>query len=141
MKPKYFSNYRTIKLVLMHFIEGNVVFYPVLLLRNGFNLWYEENKGSLSEAETALSDPELIKLAMRKWKSLGEGEKSEWNKKAKDSADSRDDRDDLKKRKRKTCEDENEDTSNTLNLAKKKVKEITTGGATTKLAGFVYKKD
>ena len=123
------------------FIEGNVVFYPVHLLRNGFNLWYEENKESLLEAESALSDTELIKLAMRKWKSLGDGEKSEWNKKAKDTANSRDDRDDLKKRKRKTCEDENEDTSNTPNLAKRKVKEITAGGATTKLAGFVYKKD
>ena len=88
------------------------------LLRNGFNMWYEENKESLLEAESALSDTELIKLAMRKWKSLGEGEKSEWNKKAKDTASNRDDRDELKKRKRKTCEDENEDTSNTLNLAK-----------------------
>ena len=72
------------------------------------------------EAEAAFSDTELIKLAMRKWKSLGEGEKSEWNKKAKDAVNSRDDRDDLKKRKRKTCEDENEDTSNTLNVTKRK---------------------
>ena len=93
------------------------------------------------EEESALSDIELIKLAKRKWKSLGDGEKSEWNKKAKETANSRDDRDDLKKRKRKTCEDENEDISNTPNLAKRKVKEITAGGATTKLAGFVYKKD
>ena len=125
----------------MNFIEGNFVFYSVRLLRNDFNLWYEENKGSLLEAESALSDIELIKLAMRKWKSLGEGEKSEWNKKANGTVNSRGDRDDLKKRKRKTCEDENEDTSNTLNLAKRKAKEITTGGATTNLAGFVYKKD
>ncbi|XP_015762017.1 PREDICTED: WD repeat and HMG-box DNA-binding protein 1-like [Acropora digitifera] len=109
--------------------------------KNGFNLWYEENKESLLEAESALSDTELIKLAMRKWKSLGDGEKSEWNNKAKDTVNSRDDRDDLKKRKRKTCEDENEDTSNTLNVAKRKAKEISTGGTTTKLAGFVYKKD
>ena len=125
----------------MHFVEGNVVFHCVHLLRNGFNLWYEENKESLLEAESALSDAELIKFAMRKWKSLGEGEKSEWNKKAKDTASNRDDRDDSKKRKRQTCADENEDTSNTLNLVKKKAKEITTGGTTTKLAGFVYKKD
>ena len=117
------------------------MFYSVHLLRNGFNLWYEENKESLLEAESALSDTELIKLAMRKWKSLGDGEKSEWNKKAKDTVNSRNDRDDLKKRKRKTCEDENEDTSNTLNVAKRKAKEISTGGTTTKLAGFVYKKD
>ncbi|XP_067018365.1 WD repeat and HMG-box DNA-binding protein 1-like [Acropora muricata] len=109
--------------------------------KNGFNLWYEENKESLLEAESTLSDTELIKLAMRKWKSLGDGEKSEWNEKAKDTAIRRDDRDDLKKRKRKTCEDENEDTSNTLNVAKRKAKEISTGGTTTKLAGFVYKKD
>ena len=125
----------------MNFIEGNFVFYSLRLLRNGFNLWYEENRGSLLEAESALSDIELIKLAMRKWKSLGEGEKSEWNKKAKGTVNSRGDRDDLKKRKRKTCEDENEDTSKTLNLAKRNAKEITTGGATTNLAGFVYKKD
>ena len=78
----------------MYFIEGNFVFYSVRLLRNGFNLWYEENKESLLEAESALSDTELIKLAMRKWKSLGDGEKSEWNEKAKDTANRRDDRDD-----------------------------------------------
>ena len=110
----------------MYFIEGNVVFYSVRFLRNGFNLWYEENKGSLLEAEFALSNTELIKLAMRKWKLPGDWEKSEWNKKAGDTANRRDDRDELKKRKRNTCEDENEDTSNTLNLAKRKAKEITT---------------
>ncbi len=38
------------------------------------------------------------------------------------------------------CDDENEDTSNTLNLAKK-TKDSLANGATSKLAGFVYKKD
>ena len=42
------------------------MFYSAHLLRNGFNLWYEENKESFLVAESALSDTELIKLAMRK---------------------------------------------------------------------------
>ena len=75
---------------------------------------------------------------MRKWKSLGEEEKVEWNKKAKD-ATSGTEQDD-KKRKREKCDDENEDITNRLNQAKK-AKEITVNGATSKLAGFAYKKD
>lgn len=107
---------------------------------NGFNLWYEENKGTLAEAEPELSDTELVKVAMRKWKSLGEEEKAEWNKRAKEEATSGAEQDELKKRKRKTCDDENEDISNKLNQAKK-AKELKAGGATSKLAGFVYKND
>ncbi|XP_068688886.1 WD repeat and HMG-box DNA-binding protein 1-like [Montipora foliosa] len=112
----------------------------IMLKVNGFNLWYEENKGTLAEAEPELSDTELVKVAMRKWKSLGEEEKAEWNKRAKEEATSGAEQDELKKRKRKTCDDENEDTSNKLNQAKK-AKELKAGGATSKLAGFVYKKD
>lgn len=92
----------------------------------------------LSEDNLKLTDADLIKSAMRKWKALGEEEKAEWNKKAKDATNGTEQDD--KKRKRDKCEDENEDITNKLNHAKK-VKEIPVRGASSKLAGFAYKKD
>ena len=92
----------------------------------------------MSEDNSELPDADLIKSAMRKWKALGEEEKAEWNKKAKYATNGAEQDD--KKRKRDKCDDENEDITNRLNHAKK-AKEITVGGATSKLAGFAYKKD
>ena len=105
---------------------------------NGFNLWFEDNKEALSEDNPELSDADLIKVAMRTWKALGEEEKAEWKKKSKDATSGTEQED--KKRKREICDDENEDPTNRLNQAKK-AKEATVNGATSKLAGFVYKKD
>lgn len=106
---------------------------------NGFNLWFEESKGALSEENPELSDSDLVKLAMRQWKALEDDEKMEWNKKAKEATGEITEQGD-KKRKREMFDDENEDTSNTLKLAKK-TKEAVVNGATSKLAGFAYKKD
>ena len=106
---------------------------------NGFNLWFEENKGALSEENPELSDSDLVKLAMRQWKALEDEEKMEWNKKAKEATGGITEQGD-RKRKREKCDNENEDTSNTLKLAKK-TKEAVVNGATSKLAGFAYKKD
>ena len=102
---------------------------------NGFNLWFEESKEALSEDKPELSCADLVKFGMRQWKALDEEDKIEWNKKAAGGIEQDD-----KKRKREKCDDENEDTSNTLKLAKK-TKESMTNGASSKLAGFVYKKD
>jgi len=112
--------------------------FPSAKKVNGFNLWFEDNKEAITEDNSELSAADLVKFAMRKWKSLGEEEKVEWNKKAKD-ATSGTEQDD-KKRKREKCDDENEDITSRLNQAKK-AKEITVNGATSKLAGFAYKKD
>ena len=122
------------------FIGANNIFLYVLHLHrvNGFNLWFEENKGTLSEDNSEMTDADLVKVAMRKWKALGEEEKAEWNKKAKEANGGGEQ--DQKKRKREKCDDENEDITNRLNQVKK-VKEIPVSGATSKLAGFVYKKD
>ena len=93
----------------------------------------------MSDDNPELSGTDLVKFAMRQWKALEDEEKMEWNKKAKEAAAGITEEGD-KKRKREKCDDENEDTSNTLNLAKK-TKESVANGATSKLAGFVYKKD
>ena len=106
---------------------------------NGFNLWFEETKGALSEENPELSASDLVKFAMRQWKALEDEEKIEWNKKANEATGGITEQGD-KKRKREKCDDENEDTSNTLKLAKK-TKEAVINGATSKLAGFTYKKD
>ncbi|XP_078344352.1 WD repeat and HMG-box DNA-binding protein 1-like isoform X2 [Oculina patagonica] len=106
---------------------------------NGFNLWFEKSKGALSDDNPELSGSDLVKFAMRQWKALDDEDKQEWNKKAKNAATEIVEEGD-KKRKREMCDDENEDTSNTLNLAKK-TKDSVANGATSKLAGFVYKKD
>ena len=106
---------------------------------NGFNLWFEESKGALSEENPELSDSDLVKLAMRQWKALEDDEKMDWNKKAKEATGEITEQGD-KKRKGEMFDDENEDTSNTLKLAKK-TKEAVVNGATSKLAGFAYKKD
>lgn len=106
---------------------------------NGFNLWFEESKDALTDDNPELSGTDLVKFAMRQWKALEEEEKMEWNKKAKEATSEITEQAD-KKRKREKCDDENEDTSNTLNFTKKP-KESAANGATSKLAGFVYKKD
>ena len=106
---------------------------------NGFNLWFEESKEALSGDNPELSDTDLVKFAMRQWKALEEEEKMEWNKKAKEGTGGNTEKGD-KKRKRDKCDDENEDTTNTLKLAKK-TREVVANGATSKLAGFAYKKD
>lgn len=106
---------------------------------NGFNLWFEDSKGAFSEENPELSDSDLVKLAMRQWKALEDDEKMDWNKKAKEVTGEITEQGD-KKRKREKFDDENEDTSNTLKLAKK-TKEAVVNGATSKLAGFAYKKD
>ena len=105
---------------------------------NGFNLWFEESKESLSEGNPELSGTDLVKFAMRQWKALDEDEKMEWNRKAKEAAGEMEQGD--KKRKRENCDDENEDTLNTLNSAKK-TKDSVANGATSKLAGFIYNKN
>ena len=105
---------------------------------NGFNIWFSNNKSALTEENSELSNADLVKFAMRKWKALGDEEKAEWNKKAKDVSDEMERED--KKRKRDKSDEENADTTNILNKAKK-AKEKTVNGATSKLAGFVYKKD
>ena len=116
------------------------MFLYFLYLRrvNGFNLWFEENKGTLSEDNSETTDGDLVKVAMRKWKALGEEEKGEWNKKAKEANGGIEQ--DEKKRKREKCDDENENITNRPNQAKK-AKDIPVSGATSKLTGFVYKKD
>ena len=106
---------------------------------NGFNLWFEESKEALLEENPELSGSDLVKFAMRQWKALEEEEKMEWNKKAKEATGGITAQED-KKRKREKCDDENEDTSNTIKLAKK-TREAVANGATSKLAGFAYKKD
>lgn len=121
--------------------NSTVIGFPMVLSGrvNGFNLWFEESKEALSDDNPELSGTDLVKFAMRQWKALEDEEKMEWNKKAKEAAAGITEEGD-KKRKREKCDDENEDTSNTLNLAKK-TKESVANGATSKLAGFVYKKD
>jgi len=106
---------------------------------NGFNLWFEKSKEALSEGNPELSDTDLVKFAMRQWKALEEEEKMEWKRKAKEATSGITEQGD-KKRKREKCDDENEDTTNTLKLAKK-TREVVANGATSKLAGFAYKKD
>ena len=106
---------------------------------NGFNLWFEERKEALSQENPELSNTDLVKFAMRQWKALEEEEKMEWNKKAKEATNGVTEQGD-KKRKREKCDDENENTTNTLKLAKK-TREAVANGSTSKLAGFAYKKD
>ena len=106
---------------------------------NGFNMWFEESKEALSEENPELSGTDLVKFAMRQWKALEEEEKVEWNKKAKEGTEGITEQGD-KKRKREKFDDENEDTTNTCKLAKK-TREAVVNGATSKLAGFAYKKD
>ena len=102
---------------------------------NGFTLWFEENKGGLSEENPKLTGTDLVKSAMRQWKALDEDEKIEWNNKAKETAEETE-----KKRKREMSDEENEDSLNTINLAKK-TKESGVKVTTSKLAGFVYNKN
>ena len=102
---------------------------------NGFNLWFSDNRGVLTEDNTELSSGDLVKLAMRTWKALNDEEKAEWNKKAKEA--SVDQEQGEKKRKRDKSDEENEDITNKLNQAKK-AKEV--NNSASKLAGFAYSK-
>lgn len=105
---------------------------------NGFTLWFEENKGGLSEENPELTGTDLVKSAMRQWKALDEDEKMEWNNKAREAAEETEQGE--KKRKREMSDEENEDSLNTINLAKK-TKESGVKVTTSKLAGFVYNKN
>ena len=98
---------------------------------NGFTLWFEENKGGLSEENPELTGTDLVKSAMRQWKALDEDEKMEKEKETEQGE---------KKRKREMSDEENEDSLNTINLAKK-TKESGVKVTTSKLAGFVYNKN
>lgn len=110
---------------------------------SGFNLWLEEKKRSLAEEEAEMSNGDLIKVAMKEWKSLDEEEKMEWNSKAKAASAEQDE----KKRKREKCENENENVEDNNISASKQAKKlksmsgVESGSTGSKLAGFVYKKN
>ncbi len=105
---------------------------------NGFNLWFEESTGALSDDNPELSGSDLVKFFMRQWKALDDKEKQEWNKKGKEAAGEIIEQGD-KKRKREKCDDENEDTSNTLHPAKK-TKDTVANGATSGSLDLLIKK-
>ena len=109
---------------------------------SGFHIWLDKKKQSLTEEEANLSSGELIKVAMKEWKSLDDEQKAEWNSKAKLESTEQDEK--KRKREKYDSENENKDKSTAVNKQAKKLKSAPvnneTGSTVSKLAGFAYKK-
>ena len=102
-------------------------------------MWWDHSQTAIAEENPNLPEAELVKFALKEWRSLGEDKKSEWNEKAKMATGSSGSGD--KKRKRENEEiDENQTTKMQKqdNLLKKI--ESDSVCSSTKLAGFAFTK-
>ncbi|KAK3748181.1 hypothetical protein QZH41_003256 [Actinostola sp. cb2023] len=105
--------------------------------KTGFTLWLEENRSLLAEENPDVSDGDLIKISMKRWRSLADEEKSEWNEKATGIVSNSDE----KKRKRENAENNENDKKITNTACEKSMKKLKcSDSASNKLAGFAYSK-
>lgn len=106
----------------------------------GFKLWMEHNQTVFAEENPELPEGDLVKIALKKWRSLDDNEKGDWNEKAKKATESLESED--KKRKRENEENDENRTTKTQkpeNTSKKLKSDSLSASA--KLAGFAFSKN
>ncbi|XP_078418769.1 WD repeat and HMG-box DNA-binding protein 1 isoform X1 [Cetorhinus maximus] len=115
--------------------------------KTGFQLWLEENREDIVAGSPDLTEEEIIKEGMNRFRILSSEERKAWTVKAKNSGsiNNMPDAEDVQKRKRveELCDDDpenkKENTEEPESLAKKqKQQHVST---TSRLAAFAFKKD
>ncbi|XP_033641025.1 WD repeat and HMG-box DNA-binding protein 1-like [Asterias rubens] len=128
---------------------------------SGFSFWLSENQPGLAEESPELSEADLVKLAMQKWRSLTPEEKKEWGARAKKSVEpsepdadpkennAQDTLTEGKKRKLSTDDEVKQGSEKRVKGQQGKVnnqngvapKKPLLSSTNSKLAGFAFKKD